>query len=177
MKWKVLFELFIQCFYRPSALVNFLKILNRQLKIIGQQYYRLLRIVAPQFHPSCFMFKFALLKQNVVESSYRALFPSPFEPLYFGCPLKRGHIVLTRRHRHLRRTLEGGVGWLRQCAASNNIINTQMVEFILLLSGKKIMKRFKNSISPDSRYVWYTYESFQEEKCRKKLKMGKNNHI
>ena len=24
----------------------------------------------------------------------------------------------------------------------------------------KIMTRFKNNISPDSRYVWYTYESF-----------------
>jgi hypothetical protein len=24
----------------------------------------------------------------------------------------------------------------------------------------KIMKRFKNNISPDSRYVWYTYEPF-----------------
>ena len=41
----------------------------------------------------------------------------------------------------------------------------------------KIMKRFKNDISPDSRYVWYTYEHFLGGKCRIKLKMGNNNHI
>ena len=39
------------------------------------------------------------------------------------------------------------------------------------------MNRFKNNISRDSRYVWYTYEPFLEEKCKIKLKMGNNNHI
>lgn len=66
MKWKVLFQLLIKGLNSPPSTIDLGNILCGELKVIGEKYHRLLRILAPHLYSSSFVFQLSFFKENML---------------------------------------------------------------------------------------------------------------